>query len=136
MQKIPGELHVELKLKAVRSSGKGGQHVNKVSTRVELYFNVTSSSFLNEEQKTLILEKLKNRINSEGELILASQTERSQLANKKAVILRFDELIKKALEKKKKRIPTKISKAKQQQRLESKKLHAQKKIFRKKDWSS
>src|SRR6185436_15698222 len=130
----PSELHSELRFKAVRSSGKGGQHVNKVSTSVELYFNVHQSSILNDEQKQLMLVKLKNRINSEGELIVVSQSERSQLANKKKVIKRFDELISKGLEKKKKRIPTKISAAKKQKRLQKKKRIAEKKLLRKKDW--
>ena len=130
------QLHPELSFKAVRSSGKGGQHVNKVSTSVELYFNVPESSVLNDEQKELILSKLKNRINNEGELIVVSQTERSQLANKKKVIQRFDELISKALQKKKKRIPTKISETKKRQRLEEKKKQGEKKAFRKKDFLS
>jgi len=130
------QLHPELSFKAVRSSGKGGQHVNKVSTSVEVYFSVPESSVLNDEQKELILSKLKNRINNEGELIVVSQTERSQLANKKKVIQRFDELISKALQKKKKRIPTKISETKKRQRLEEKKKQGEKKAFRKKDFLS
>src|SRR6185436_8243879 len=130
----PSLLHSELRFKAVRSGGKGGQHVNKVSTSVELYFKVRQSQLLNDEQKQLILSKLKNRISSEGELIVVSQTERSQLANKKKVTRRFDELISKALQKKKKRIPTKISEAKKQQRLEQKKRTGEKKLLRKKDW--
>lgn len=130
----PSQIHPELRFKAVRSSGKGGQHVNKVSTSVELYFNVGQSSVLNDDQKQMIISGLKNRISSEGELILVSQSERSQLANKKKVIKRFDELISKALKKKKKRIPTKISEAKKQKRLEEKKLHGEKKAFRRKDF--
>ncbi|MFI5135310.1 MAG: alternative ribosome rescue aminoacyl-tRNA hydrolase ArfB [Chitinophagales bacterium] len=123
----PSALHPYLSFKAVRSSGKGGQHVNKVSTAVELYFDVKKSAVLNEEQKQRILEKLKSRINSEGELIVVCQTERSQFANKKKVIERFDALIIQALKKKPKRIPTKISEGQKQKRLESKKLHAEKK---------
>jgi ribosome-associated protein len=130
----PFLLHKEFRFKAVRSSGKGGQHVNKVSTSVELYFNIQQSQSLNDEQKELILTKLKNRINSEGELIIVSQTERSQLANKKKSIQRFDELISKVLEKKKKRVPTKISKEKKRKRLENKKRHSEKKLLRKKDF--
>ena len=130
----PSQAHSELRFKAVRSSGKGGQHVNKVSTSVELYFNVEQSKVLNDDQKLMILSGLKNRISSEGELLLVSQSERSQLANKKKVIKRFDELISKALKKRKKRIPTKISEAKKQQRLQRKKLHGEKKLLRKKDW--
>lgn len=132
----PSQIHHELRFKAVRSSGKGGQHVNKVSTSVELYFNVTQSSVLNDDQKQMILSALKNRINNEGEFILVSQSERSQLANKKKAIKRFDELITKALTKKKKRIPTKISEAKKQQRLQDKKIQSERKAFRKKDFLS
>ena len=130
----PSQAHPELRFKAVRSSGKGGQHVNKVSTSVELYFNVAQSKVLNDDQKQMILTGLKNRMSGEGELLLVSQSERSQLANKKKVIKRFDELISKALTKRKKRIPTKISKAKKQQRLEEKKHRGEKKLLRKKDW--
>src|SRR6185436_6646572 len=97
----PFPLHSEFRFKAVRSSGKGGQHVNKVSTSVELYFNIHESRLLDDKQKEEIFSKLKNRINSEGVLSLVSQSERSQLANKKKVIKRFDELIAKAVEKKK-----------------------------------
>jgi len=123
----PSILHPYLTFKAVRSSGKGGQHVNKVSTAVELYFDVKGNSILNDEQKKLILEKLKNRINADGELIVVSQSERSQFANKKNVIERFDTLIIQALRKKPKRIPTKISEMQKQKRLETKKRHAEKK---------
>jgi ribosome-associated protein len=130
----PIPLHQEITLRAVRSSGKGGQHVNKVSTRVELHFNVLKSSQLTSEEKEQIVKKLKNRISSEGELILVSQAERSQLRNKKNAIQKFNDLITQALEEKKARIPTKISKAKSLQRLEIKKLHAQKKQLRKNDW--
>jgi ribosome-associated protein len=132
----PGALNKELKFKAVRSSGRGGQNVNKVSTSVELYFNVQQSAILNDEQKQMILSKLKNRISGEGELILVSQSERSQLANKKKVVLRFHELISKALEKKKQRIPTGISEAKRQQRLMAKKILSDKKALRKRDFLS
>ena len=127
----PTSLHSSLSFKAVRSSGKGGQHVNKVSTAVELYFDVKGNAALNEEQKKLILEKLKNRISDEGILMVVSQTERSQLANKKKAIERFDALIIQALKKKAKRIPTKISEKQKQKRLESKKLHSEKKKQRK-----
>ena len=123
----PSGLHTFLTFKAVRSSGKGGQHVNKVSTAVELYFDVKNNLLLSEEQKQLIFEKLRNRINTEGQLMVVSQTERSQLANKKKAIERFDSLIIQALKKKPKRIPTKVSKAQKEKRLESKKINSEKK---------
>lgn len=130
----PSILHPSLKFKAVRSSGKGGQHVNKVSTAVELYFDVEASEQLTGEQKFQIKEKLKNRVSREGVLILSSQSERSQLANKREVVARFDELIQQALKKKRKRIPTKVSKAQKQARLASKKHRAEIKSLRKKEW--
>ncbi len=123
-------LHAELKFKAVRSSGKGGQHVNKVSSKVELYFKVKKSLQLNEEQKEMILEKLSNRINADGVLLLESQETRSQLRNKEIAIEKFHELISKALKKKKKRIKSKPSAAVVARRLEGKKMVSEKKQMR------
>jgi ribosome-associated protein len=123
----PSILHSFLTFKAVRSSGKGGQHVNKVSTSVELYFDVIRNPLLGHDQKSMILEKLKNRISSDGMLHLVSQTERSQVANKRKVTERFDQLIQQALKRKRTRIPTGVSAAQKQLRLESKKRHAEKK---------
>jgi ribosome-associated protein len=82
---------------ASRSGGPGGQNVNKVSTKVELRFSVSLSLALSDFEKELINKKLKNRINNEGELILTSQTERSQLGNKNAVTVKFYEILAKAL---------------------------------------
>ncbi len=125
-------LHAELKFKAVRSSGKGGQHVNKVSSKIELYFKVKKSLQFNEEQKEMILEKLSNRINADGILILESQETRSQLRNKEIAIEKFDELISKALQKRKKRIKSKPSAAVVARRLEGKKMISEKKHLRSK----
>jgi ribosome-associated protein len=87
----------EFILSSSRSAGPGGQNVNKVNTRIELRFNISNSSLLDQEEKRLITEKLKNRINSEGVLILSSQSERSQAANRKKVIEKFYELVLRSL---------------------------------------
>lgn len=121
----------ELKFKAVRSSGAGGQHVNKTSSKVELHFLVEFSEALSEEEKTRILKKLANKITQAGELVLQSDSSRSQHKNKEDVILRFLNLIKDALKKRKPRKKTKPSRAAREKRLKKKKIRAEKKAGRK-----
>ena len=112
----------EVDLKFVRSSGKGGQNVNKVSSKAELYFDVNTSVALSDEQKQILFLKLKNNISEEGILKLTSSEARTQLDNKEFVKEKFIKLLKKAFHVKKKRVPTKVSKATKEKRLEEKKL--------------
>ena len=115
------DISSEISFRTARSGGKGGQNVNKVETMVEGYFNVTQSALLTPEQKTLIQEKLANRINAEGVLQVRSQEARTQLANKQLVVKKMQELVHKALIVPKKRKASKPSKAMIEKRLQLKK---------------
>lgn len=120
----------ELQFQASRSSGAGGQNVNKVASKIELRFNVVNSQLLDEAQKALILLKLKNQINSEGELIVVSQEDRSQLRNKELVIKKFKALLLRALTVAPKRKPTKPTAAMIAERLKDKKKKSERKAQR------
>jgi ribosome-associated protein len=120
----------ELQFQTSRSSGPGGQNVNKVESRVELRFRLLESQLLTDEQKQTLQQKLASKLTSEGELLVVAQEDRSQLRNKETALQKFHELLAKALHKPKARKATKPSKGAVRQRLESKKKHADKKTNR------
>jgi ribosome-associated protein len=122
----------ELNFKAVRSSGAGGQHVNKVSSKIVLIFDVSTSQGLDEEEKLLLQTKLKTKISQENLLILTCDEVRSQFKNKKIIIKRFFEMLEKALVKPKIRKATKISKGANEKRIQEKKKAGEIKAGRKK----
>lgn len=124
------KLHTELKFRTSRSSGSGGQHVNKVETRVELLFNVQASQFLSPTQKKMIQRALVNRINKEEILIIAVQDSRSQVMNREKAIRKFDKLIAKALIPPKKRKKVKPLTANREKRLKNKKNRSEIKAMR------
>jgi ribosome-associated protein len=122
----------ELQFKAVRSSGAGGQHVNKVSTKIELVFDLEASAALSDLEKERIASKLSSRLTKENVLLLQCDESRSQHKNKALVIKRFLETIENALKVPKKRRKTKPSRSSIEKRLKSKKKSAQKKANRSK----
>lgn len=120
----------ELQFKAVRSGGAGGQHVNKVSTKVELIFDLENSQALLPTEKERISQKLSSRLTKENVLLLQSDESRSQHTNKDLVIKKLFDLLEKALRVQKRRIKTKPSKSAIEKRLQSKKKAALKKLNR------
>ncbi len=128
----PDLLGNELVFTTSRSSGPGGQNVNKVNSKVTLQLDVTGSEILTQEEKDMISEKLSSRMTKEGILMLMAQDKRSQLQNKESVILKLEKLFIKAFEKRKVRKATKPSKGSIRDRIKKKKQISEKKKWRQK----
>lgn len=128
----PERIIHELNFKAVRSSGAGGQHVNKVSSKIELIFDLQNSSELTDDEKILLTKNLQSKLTKENVLLLQCDESRSQHKNKEIVIERFFELIKNGLKVPKKRKATKPTKSSVEKRIEKKKNIALKKVLRQK----
>jgi ribosome-associated protein len=124
----------EIEFQFSRSSGKGGQNVNKVETKVEIHWNINNSKAFSKEEKEKIKEALASRINQEGDLIIRSEEERSQLKNRRIALEKLNEMIREALKPEEERIPTKLSKAIKEKRLKEKKLISEKKKLRQKNF--
>ncbi len=122
----------ELNFKAIRSSGAGGQHVNKVSSKIELYFNIEVSEGLSLREKELLYKNLANRVSKDNILMLSCDESRSQHRNKELAIQRFFELIKQKLVRPKVRRATKPTRGSVVRKSENKKRNSQKKALRKK----
>jgi ribosome-associated protein len=120
----------ELQFSASRSSGAGGQNVNKVNTKVELRFHLASSTVLTDTEKVLLMSKLANQLTDEGFILVVSQSERTQLGNKEMALIRFYEMLEKALTPRKKRKATRPTFASKERRLESKRSLSLKKANR------
>jgi len=117
----------ELDVRVSRSSGAGGQHVNKTSSRVEIFWNVVSSKAVSDEERARLLDKLESRLTTEGSIRVVASDMRSQSRNRELAEERLAELVRRALVIPRKRRPTKPTRASKEARLEEKKRQARKK---------
>lgn len=117
-----------------RSGGSGGQNVNKVSTKVELHFDVMNSKLLTNEQKQLVFSKLRNHINKEGILKVVVQETRSQFENKEIALKKFHSFIAFSFQRPKKRIRTKATRSSKEKRIQKKKRKGDIKKLRREKW--
>ena len=125
-------LYNECVFKAVKSSGPGGQHVNKTASKIELYFNIEHSQALNDKEKQRLLDKLSTKLSADGNIILTCQDSRSQHKNKDIAFKKLLEVLLENLKVSKKRKPTKIPKSVKIKRLKSKRANSEKKANRRK----
>lgn len=121
----------ELVLKPVRSSGPGGQHVNKVATKISLRFDINASEGLSGEEKEMLIKKLESRLTKDHILIINSEATRSQYRNRAEALAQLKAILKETLKKPKKRKATKPTKGAVEKRLRAKRKHAEKKERRK-----
>lgn len=124
-------INSELTFLTSRSSGKGGQHVNKTESKVDLVFDLENSEGLSDDEKDWLRTKLATKL-KDGKIHIVVQTDRSQIKNKAEAVSKFFDLLQKSLVKPKKRKPTKISKAVKEKRLNAKKIRKEVKVNRKK----
>ena len=117
----------ELDVRVSRASGAGGQHVNKTSSRVEIFWNISGSRALSDEQRTRLLDKLSSRLTTEGSIRVVASDMRSQSRNRDLAEERLVETVRRALIIPRKRRPTKPTRAAKEARLDTKKRHSNKK---------
>ncbi len=125
----------ELTVQFARSGGKGGQHVNKVETKAELYFNILASPSLNDQTRARLLKKLASRVDSEGVLKITAQEHRSQYRNREEATKKFIQMLQTALKTETPRRATKPTKSSKEKRIEEKKQHSTRKLARRKPMS-
>lgn len=129
--RISESLAGEFIISAARSRGPGGQNVNKLNTKIEIRLNIKESLILTQEEKSVILSRLKKRVNSDGELIVTSQRYRSQLKNRQDAIEKIIKLLSDALSEEKERKPTKPTEKSRAERLDKKRQRSSLKKMRK-----